>query len=120
MKKKGQLKWKEIKGMDNDEPTNSQRKKARPIPTGAKYVDLCFTTANMIMTKTSCAVKNISIKRPCEIEAPPPNRVEKFAGPGNRQLTTPAAAIPATNWAGKTIRLRRGGIPPVIQRAKVT
>lgn len=101
-------------------PISSVTKKVSPMPTGARYVDLCLTTASMMMTRTSCAVRNISMKRPWAMEVPPPRRVLQFSGPGKRALTTPAEAMPATSWAGKTIRPRTAGIPPVRQRASVT
>lgn len=104
----------------SDLPIISVTKKARPIPTGARYVDLCLTTASIMMTSTNCAVRNISMKRPCEIDVPPLRRVLQFSGPGNKALTTPAEAIPATSWAGNTISPRRAGMPPVRQRARVT
>jgi hypothetical protein len=51
-------------GGQGDIPQSSVKKKVKPMPTGAKKVDLCLTTASMIMTKTNWAVRNISIKRP--------------------------------------------------------
>jgi hypothetical protein len=51
----------------------------------------------MMTTITNCAVKNISMNRPCGMDAPPPSRVLQFSGPGNKALTTPAEAMPATS-----------------------
>lgn len=82
---------------EGDIPINSATKKARPIPTGARYVDLCLTTASMMITITSWAVRNISMKSPCEMDAPPPSLVAQLSEPGKRALTTPAAAMPPTN-----------------------
>ena len=37
---------------------------AMPIPTGAMYVALCFSVANMKTANTTCAVANISMNSP--------------------------------------------------------
>lgn len=44
--------------------------RARPMPTGAMKVALCFSFASMNMVKTSSPVKNASIKRPRAVEVP--------------------------------------------------
>jgi hypothetical protein len=70
-------------------------KRARPMPTGARNVALCFSAASMKMTKTSSAVRNISIKTPWVIVVWPVRVVFTFKGPGKSAETMPAAQIPA-------------------------
>ena len=77
-------------------PVSSAMNKESPMPTGAIKVPLCFSAASMNIVKTSSVVKNISMKRACTIEQPPPSDVCTLRGPGKRQDTTAAAAIPAS------------------------
>ena len=93
-------------------PASSVKKNAVPIPNGARYVARCFSTASMRITKTSCAVRNTSIKSPCEIDVPPPRTVSTAMGPGYIADTTPAAAMPAMSWDGNTRTARTGERPP--------
>jgi len=72
------------------------------------------------MTKTSSAVRNISMKRPWAVVVPPVSVVFTFSGPGNSPDTTAAAHIPLMNWAMKTTRARMGLIAPMRRRARVT
>lgn len=90
------------------------------MPIDAKYVERCFSTASMRMTKTSCAVKKTSMKRPRVMLVPPPRTVSTSTGPGYIAATAPAAAIPATSWAGMTRTLRSVDMPPQSQSASVT
>lgn len=66
----------------------------RPIPTGAMNVPLCFSAANIKIVKTSCAVRNISMKRPWTTDVPPPRLVLIVDGPGNSAEQIAAAVIP--------------------------
>ena len=65
-----------------------------PIPIGAIKVPLCFSAASMKIVKTSCAVRNISMKRPRTTEVPADRFVRTRSGPGKRAETTAAAAMP--------------------------
>lgn len=42
-------------------PANSATNRARPMPSGAMKVPLCFSAASMKMVSTSSAVRNISM-----------------------------------------------------------
>ena len=46
-----------------------------PMPTGAMKVARCFSLASMKMVNTSCAVKNISMNKPCTTVVGPPRVV---------------------------------------------
>lgn len=107
-------------GEGEEVPVNSARKKAVPMPTGARYVPLCFSAASMMMTKTSSAVRNISMKSPWAVDAPPPSVVLTVRGPGKSAETIPAAAMPARSWETTTTALRMAGRPPTRARARVT
>jgi hypothetical protein len=63
------------------------------MPIGAMGVALCFSAASINTTKTSCIVRNISIKRPWTIDVSLLRVVVAKIGPGERPETTPAAAI---------------------------
>lgn len=104
----------------SDLPQSSARKKERPIPTGARNVALCFTTASMIITNTSWAVKNISMNKPWDMDVPPPKVVSTLRLFGNRQDATPAAAMPPRICAMTTRTLRTAGNPPTRKSARVT
>jgi hypothetical protein len=106
--------------LGSNAPQSSQRKNVRPIPTGARKVDLCLTTASIIITKTSCAVRNISMKSPWDVDVPPPRVVATLRGPGKRHDTTAAAQRPPAIWARKTSRLLITGNPPTRNKARVT
>jgi hypothetical protein len=93
-------------------PASSVKKNAVPIPSGARYVARCFSTASMRITNTSCAVRNTSMNRPWEMDVPPPRTVSTAMGPGYIAETRPAAAMPAMSWEGKTRRARMGERPP--------
>lgn len=75
-------------------PVSSAIKSERPIPMGAIKVPLCFSAASMKMVKTSSAERNISMKRPCTTEVPPPRFVRTVRGPGNSAEHIAAAVIP--------------------------
>ena len=79
-------------------PVSSAMNSERPIPTGAMNVPLCFSAANMKIVKTSSAVKNISMKRPCEIDVPPARLVLTVRGPGKSAETVAAAVMPPKIW----------------------
>lgn len=64
------------------------------MPMGAMNVPLCFSAANMKIVKTSWAVRNISMKRPCVIDVPPDRLVRTVSGPGKRAEQIAAAVIP--------------------------
>lgn len=91
-----------------------------PIPMGARNVALCFSTANIKMTTKNWIVRNISMKSPWTIEVPAPKETLTSKGPGKRAETTPAAAMPARIWHGKTRRPRIGGTAPMRTRPRVT
>lgn len=92
----------------------------RCLPTGAMKVPLCFSAASMKMVKTSWAVKNISMNKPCATVVPPPSVVCTFSLPGNMQLTSAAAVKPpkicATNSSAPLIH----GSAPIRHMPKVT
>ena len=67
-------------------PVSSAMKSERPMPMGAMYVALCFSAANMKMVKTSCAVRNISMKTPCTAFVPPPSDVRITKAPETKYL----------------------------------
>jgi len=91
-----------------------------PIPTGARNVALCFSTANRKITIKNWVVRNISMNRPCTTDVPASRPKLTSRGPGKRPETTPAAAIPASIWQGKTRRPRIGGTAPMSTRPRVT
>ena len=65
-------------------PVSSAMKSDDPIPTGAMKVALCFSAAGIKIVKTSCAVRNLSMKRPRTIEVPPLSDVRMTSGAGKR------------------------------------
>jgi hypothetical protein len=100
----------DVKGVANSSAMN----KARPIPTGARNVDLfvisethptlytidpimegenthlCFSAANMRMANINMLVMNISIKNPWAMDVPPDSRDRAFIPPGSRTCAIPA------------------------------
>ena len=76
-------------------PASSAIKSAKPMPIGARNVDLCFSAASMKMQKMSWKVKNISINRPRTTEVFRPNLVRTARGPGNKPDTRAAEAMAA-------------------------
>lgn len=90
---------------------SSAMNSAKPMPTGARKVPLCFSAASMKIVKISMAVVNISMtaprsasaislafakiysQTPCAIDVFPPSVVLTFIGPGNNAETSPALAI---------------------------
>lgn len=107
---------------DRSIPDSSHMKRARPMPTGAMKVALCFSAANMKMVKTSSAVRNISMKRPRAMEhGGLVERVVRTArGPGKRADTMPAAAMPPSIWATKTTIPLIQEIAPMRHMPRVT
>lgn len=101
-------------------PLSSATKKAIPMPTGAMCVDRCFSAASMMITNTSSAVRNISMKRPCAALVPGLSDVPTFSGPGKRPDTAPAAASPPRSCAAATSTARRSGMPPTRYSARET
>jgi hypothetical protein len=83
-------------------------------------VPLCFSAANIKMVKTSCAVKNISMKSPWTIVVFPPRVVRTFRSPGNMHWTKPAAAIPPRIWVINNKRPRTQGNAPIRHMPNVT
>ncbi len=63
-------------------PVIWQINKLSPIPSGARNVARCFSTASMKMTSMSWIVRNISMKRPWTVEVPAPRETETRSGPG--------------------------------------
>jgi hypothetical protein len=90
------------------------------MPTGARKVPLCFSAASIKIVKTSCAVKNISMKTPWALLVLPLSVVVTANGPGKRVSTTPAAAMAPSIWETKTSPPRAKGTAPMRQRPKVT
>jgi hypothetical protein len=74
----------------------------------------------MMTVRTNCDVANISMKRPCEIDVPPPSATVTVSGPGKVAETAAAAAIPPTIWAKKTKMQRVAGTAPISHRVSVT
>jgi len=66
----------------NVSPVIWQINKLSPIPSGARNVARCFSTASMKMTSMSWIVRNISMKRPWTVEVPAPRDTETRSGPG--------------------------------------
>jgi hypothetical protein len=91
-----------------------------PMPIGAINVPLCFSAANMKMVKTSSAVRNISMKRPCVTEVPPPRFVRTVKGPGNKAEQIAAAVIPPSTCATNKKRPRKYGSAPTRHIPSVT
>lgn len=84
-----------------DLPVSSAMNNASPMPIGARKVSLDFSTASIRITKTSCAVRNISMKRPWATDVADDRMVVTFTiGPGNMASTSPAATMEASSWAG--------------------
>jgi len=101
-------------------PVNSAMKSESPIPIGAMNVPLCFSAASIKIVNTSCAVRNISMKRPWTTEVPPPSVVRTVKGPGNKPAQTPAAVIPPASWASVRSIPRRYGKAPTRHMPSVT
>lgn len=65
------------------------------------------------MTKTSSAVRNISMKTPWATVVPAESVVETFKGPGKRPAVTAAAAMDEMIWAMKVVMARNPEIAPM-------
>jgi hypothetical protein len=74
----------------------------------------------MMTVRTNCVVANISMKRPCETDVPPPSRTLTGIGPGKVAETAAAAAIPPNIWAKKTQTQRVAGTAPMSHNVSVT
>jgi hypothetical protein len=101
-------------------PPSSAMNKLKPMPIGARNVPLCFSAASMKIVKTSCAVRNISMKRPRVTDVPGTSVVRTSMGPGNRAETRPADAMPPMIWAMKTTKPRNQPTAPMRHMPKVT
>jgi hypothetical protein len=51
-------------------PASSATNRAKPIPTGATNVALCFSTASIRIVNTTIVVKNISMNMPWVMDVP--------------------------------------------------
>lgn len=91
----------------SDLPVSSAMNNDNPIPTGAMKVPLCFSAASMKIVKTSSAVRNISMKRPCVTDVPPDRLVRTVKGPGKSADTMAAAVMPPRIWETARKRPRR-------------
>jgi hypothetical protein len=60
------------------------------------------------------------MKRPCEIDVPPPSRTSIVSGPGKVAETAAAAAIPPNICAKKTQMPRVAGTAPTSHNVSVT
>jgi hypothetical protein len=74
----------------------------------------------MMTVRTNCVVANISMKRPCETDVPPPSRTSTGIGPGKVAETAAAAAIPPTIWPANTLTVRVAGIAPMRYNVSAT
>jgi hypothetical protein len=101
-------------------PVSSAINREIPIPTGARNVLLCFSAASIKIVKTSWKVRNISIKRPCTTEVPPPRVVETLRGPGKMHETRAAATIPARICVGISRAARTKSRAPTRRSPTVT
>lgn len=90
------------------------------LPTGARYVALCFSAASIKTVKTSREVRNISRKTPRVTVTPLPSVVLTANGPGKIADTTPAAAMPASICDMKQRMAREGEMDPTRYSPKVT
>jgi hypothetical protein len=77
-------------------PARCAMKTEIPMPTGARKVARCFSTARKYTVNTNCAVRNISKNNPWATLISCPRLLVTWRGPGRRPSTTAAAAIPAT------------------------
>lgn len=84
-------------------------------------VSLDFSAASMRMTKTSCAVMNISMKSPCATDMPGLRTVLTFdRSAPNIAATSPPAHIDASSCAGTRKAVRSQGTWPDKLRPKDT
>jgi hypothetical protein len=70
-----------------------QASNVRPIPTGAKKVDLCFSQAKKRTDKTKAAVSIASMNTPWALVVPAPTPGVMASGPGSRTFNNPLATI---------------------------
>ena len=93
---------------------------AKPNPTGAMKVALCFSMARKKTVRTRKMVRNISMNKPCETEVPPPREVRTVRGPGRSALVMAAATIPPSSCTTTRRAPRKGGIVRMSTRPRVT
>ena len=101
-------------------PVISAMKSARPIPTGAINVPECFSAANMKIANTNCAVRIISMKKPCVIDVVGLSVVLTFNPPENKTETSPAAAMDARSCTTVSSMARKAVMEPIIHMPNVT
>jgi hypothetical protein len=74
----------------------------------------------MKIVKTNCAVRNISINKPCATLVPPPSVVWTLRAPGNMHCTSALAANPPRICAMKRSPPLTQGRAPIKHMPKVT
>lgn len=121
-------------------PNMWQARSVRPMPTGARYVLLCFSAASRMTVRTRMAVRKAcwgqhqcmqgahfndgprtSMKRPWPTLTPSPSVVITLSAPPNgvNAAMRPAAAIPPSSCDTTSSPARKALTPPISQSARV-
>lgn len=74
----------------------------------------------MKIVNTNCAVRNISMNKPCTTLVSPPSAVSAFSAPGNMHCTSALDTMPPRIWLPNSSTPRNHGRAPITHMPKVT